>query len=211
MESSRLFTASGIRVVHVLEICLHMPVINAPGGKWSGGGASNGQNSSPHAQQYQQHQQQDQRNQPQRQPRRWASNFSTQRRERQLWSTSLQKVQALRRGGSWKPHSEQNVAVGGARAEEDGHVDGVLNAARTEDPAANNDLASQLNALITLTYPNSSIRQVGLRNVQETLLRKWKGLNAPVGEFAGRYVWTSFIFSNLKIILSCEGSYDGCS
>lgn len=98
------------------------------------------------------------------QPRRWGSNLSTERRERTVvWASCLQKVQALRRGGSWRAGDEGSegqrdardggrvsveVAAGlGGGGLEGGVGDGV------ED-----ELLAQLDLLSTLTYPNSSIR-----------------------------------------------------
>eukprot|EP00903_Cladosiphon_okamuranus_P013629 g12693.t1 len=101
---------------------------------------------------------------PQRQ-QRWGSNLSTQRRERAVvWASCLQKVQALRRGGSWQ-RVESGTASNVATVVGDGD-DACSTAGEGVDAAVAQDqqrvgvgdqLEEQLDILTSLTYPNSSI------------------------------------------------------
>lgn len=110
-------------------------------------------------------QQQQQPQQQQRQQKRWGSNLSIQRRERTVvWASCLQKVQALRQGGSWQ-RPESGVATANALPAGGSLVDGGSDSCSTAAATAlaqhqqdGEKLNDQLDILATLTYPNSSIR-----------------------------------------------------
>ncbi|CAM9169386.1 unnamed protein product [Ectocarpus sp. 13 AM-2016] len=109
------------------------------------------------------------------QQQRWGSSLSTQRRERTVvWASCLQKVQALRQGGSWQRAESGGTPAGaGAYAAAVSPADdGVLadggrasgdraGAGTTAFPARHEqdgaELNEQLDILARLTYPNSSI------------------------------------------------------
>ncbi|CAN0468267.1 unnamed protein product, partial [Ectocarpus sp. 12 AP-2014] len=140
------------------------------GGSSAGSGASpsssrrtNSAASSPGSRTQQQQQGQQQQ--------RWGSSLSTQRRERTVvWASCLQKVQALRQGGSWHRAEGGGTPAGaGAAAVDDGLLaDGGrasgdrAGAGTTAFPAQHEqqdgaELSEQLDILVRLTYPNSSI------------------------------------------------------
>eukprot|EP00752_Nemacystus_decipiens_P015738 g14050.t1 len=97
------------------------------------------------------------------QQQRWGSSLSTQRRERAVvWASCLQKVQALRQGGSWQraesgprtnAASTASTGVGGG----DGGAGPGVGAAAQDQQRAVDELNEQLDILIALAYPNSSI------------------------------------------------------
>lgn len=113
------------------------------------------------------------------QQQRWGSSLSTQRRERTVvWASCLQKVQALRQGGSWQRAESGGTPAGagdGARAAavspaddgllaDGGRASGDRAGAGTAPFPARHEqqdgaeLNEQLDILARLTYPNSSIR-----------------------------------------------------
>lgn len=106
-------------------------------------------------------------NAPPQQQHRWGSSLSTQRRERAVvWASCLQKVQALRQGGSWQ-RSESGTptkaAPTAAALVRDGDTSGAgvgAGAAAQNQQRVVDELNEQLDILTALTYPNSSIRLV---------------------------------------------------
>ncbi|CAM9872343.1 unnamed protein product, partial [Ectocarpus sp. 8 AP-2014] len=120
-------------------------------------------------------QQQGQQQQGQQQ-QRWGSSLSTQRRERTVvWASCLQKVQALRQGGSWQraenggtaaavdaaaaavsPADDDLLAHGG-RASGDRAGAGTAAFPARPEQLGGAELNEQLDILARLTYPNSSI------------------------------------------------------
>ncbi|CAM9529608.1 unnamed protein product, partial [Choristocarpus tenellus] len=87
---------------------------------------------------------------------RRCSNLSFQRRERAIWLSCLQKIQDLRRGGSW--HGQVQHPQGQHRGwvrRESGRGSDVFNS--SPERTAEAELLTQLDLLATLTYPNSSL------------------------------------------------------
>lgn len=105
---------------------------------------------------------------------RWGSNLSTQRRERTvIWASCLQKVQTLRRGGCWNAGAQESgrhrddpsvdlAGSGDGDALKDGKRNDVqlLTSVGSGEIAeeTENELNTQLDLLLSLTYPNSCIR-----------------------------------------------------
>ncbi|CAN0321606.1 unnamed protein product [Pylaiella littoralis] len=98
-------------------------------------------------------------NKPQQQQKRWGSNLSIQRRERAVvWASCLQKVQALRQGGSWQ--RPENGAAAGSLADGgsgSASLAGATALVQQQQQQDDDKLNDQLDILATLTYPNSSI------------------------------------------------------
>lgn len=116
------------------------------------------------------------------QQQRWGSSLSTQRRERTVvWASCLQKVQALRQGGSWQraesgtaPPAASAAALlaegnnGSSSSTGGGEARGCVGAVAEDRQHAEDQLNEQLDILSMLIYPNSSIRY-GTRAVAELL------------------------------------------
>lgn len=76
-----------------------------------------------------------------------------------VWASCLQKVQALRQGGSWQ--RPENGAAAGSLADGgsgSASLAGATALVQQQQQQDDDKLNDQLDILATLTYPNSSIR-----------------------------------------------------